>query len=208
MRAGLGSCALVLALGSLLAGCGTAPQTRLHSLMPAAAGAAAAIVVTTPEPQPWELLSVAVPAQVDQPQWLIRRADDSLVALEFERWVAPLTDEIRGALMQHIGAALVSAPLRPSAVGARFRISVDVTRLDAAIGRASRWEAAWALQRMGAAMPALRCQGQFEQPAMGGLAALAVAHRANVAKLGEVLAADLRRVAALPEGARAGCVAP
>ena len=61
---------------------------------------------------------------------------------------------------------------------------------------------------MGAAMPALRCQGQFEQPAMGGLAALAVAHRANVAKLGEVLAADLRRVAALPEGARAGCVAP
>ena len=208
MRAGLGSCALVLALGSLLTGCGTAPQTRLHSLMPAPAATAAAVVVTAPEPQAWELLSVAVPAQVDQPQWLVRRADDSLVALEFERWVAPLTDEIRGALMQHISAALVSAPLRPSAVGARFRISVDVTRLDAAIGRTSRWEAAWAMQRMGAAMPALRCQGQFEQSAAGGLPALAVAHRTNVAKLGEVLAADLRRVAALPEGARAGCVAP
>ena len=208
MRAGLVSCGVVIALGSLLAGCGTAPQTRLHSLMPAPAATAVAVVVTAPEPEAWELLSVAVPAQVDQPQWLVRRADDSLVALEFERWVAPLADEIRAALVLHISTALAAVPLRPSTVGPRWRISVDVTRLDAALGRASRWDATWALQHVGVAQPALRCHGQFEQAAAGGLPALAVAHRTNVAKLGEVLAADLRRVSALPEGARANCAAP
>jgi uncharacterized protein len=201
MKAGLAAFTLV----TMLAGCASAPQVRLHTLMPPPTAAApAAVRLAAAAPLRYELLSVGLPAQVDQPQWLVRRADDSLVVLEFERWAAPLTDEIRAALVHHIDAGLASTPL-PAAAGAGWRISLDITRLDAALGRVSRWDAAWTLQRAGAAQPLLRCRGQFEQPAGTGLAALASAHRANVAKLGEVLAADLRRVAVLPDNARADC---
>ena len=202
-----------LCLGIALAGCGTAPPTRLHSLLPApapAAAAAPAAAIGTPAAASWELAGVNVPAQVDQPQWLVRLADDSLVALEHDRWVAPLTDEIRGALVQHITAALQTAPLRNAVLAVpapRWRINVEVTRLDAAPGRYSRWDVAWTLQRVGATAPALRCRGVFEQAAAAGLPALAAAHRANMARLGDALAADLRRLSALPEGSRADCAA-
>lgn len=198
----------MLCLGMALIGCGTAPPTRLHSLLPSpAAASASATVISTPAAASWELAGISLPAQVDQPQWLVRLADDSLVSLEHDRWVAPLTDEIRGALAQHITAALQAAPLPNVVPAARWRMGVEVMRLDAAPGRYSRWDVAWTLQRAGAATPALRCRGVFEQAAAAGLPALAAAHRANVARLGATLAADLRRISTLPEGSRADCAA-
>jgi uncharacterized protein len=196
--------ALLLTVTALLLGaCASAPVTRLHSLLPPpAATGTSASAAAAPALPGWELASVTLPAQVDQPQWLVRLADDSLVLLEHERWVAPLGDEIRSALTSQMSAALATLPPGP-----RWRVNLDVTRLDAMLARFSRWEVTWTLQRAGAAQPTLHCRAAFEQAATGGLAALAVAHRANVARLGDVLAADIKRVWATPEGAHADCVA-
>ena len=46
----------------------------------------------------FELLPVSVPAQDDQPQLVIRQGGQGVALLQSERWIAPLGDEIRGAL--------------------------------------------------------------------------------------------------------------
>src|SRR6476620_1597845 len=77
----------VLALGA----CGTPPPTHFHSLMPlevaARPGAPAAGTVIVLE-------ATRMPAQVDQPQWLVQ-VGDSVALLEQERWASPLRDEFR-----------------------------------------------------------------------------------------------------------------
>jgi AcrR family transcriptional regulator len=101
--------AIGIAVLALLAGCGSAQPPRYHTLMPAPASTA-----RTPAPAgslAWEVLPVAVPAGVDQPQWVVRTVDGSLAVLEQERWIAPLGEEIRAAvadrLTQDIGTPAV-----------------------------------------------------------------------------------------------------
>ena len=63
-----------------LLACGTEPITRFHSLLPAPAVRATvtAPVAVTPL---WELLPLKVPAQLENPQWVVRLADDTIALL-------------------------------------------------------------------------------------------------------------------------------
>ena len=95
---------VALGLVALLGACSSVSPPRFHTLMPA-------LVSTTPTIAPagkvaWEVLPVAVPAQVDQPQWVVRAADGSLAVLELERWIAPLGEEIRAAVADRVTQAL------------------------------------------------------------------------------------------------------
>ena len=179
----------VAGMTALMVACASVPTVRLHSLLEP--GTAFTVAAAAPS---WELLTVTLPAQVDQPQWLVRGANGQPVVLEQERWVAPLGEEMRALLGQRIVAAAL--PITPQ----RWRIGVDVTRFDALWGRAAQLEATWTVQTLGgAATPVLRCRSSFEAAAAPDMTSLAAAHRANVARLGDVLAA------ALKQGASASC---
>ncbi len=159
-----------------LAGCASSATTRFHSLLPApVAGTAAAVASAPPR---WDL-SVQVPAQVDRPQWVLRGRDEALLVLEYERWIAPLADEIQAAVAER----LKSAPGGPG------RIALDVQRLDAAPGRFSRIEADWTLRLADGSTR--RCRAVVVEPAGESVAALAAAHRAAFARLGDSIAASL-----------------
>lgn len=185
----------MLAAVLLLAGCavGSGPPVRYHTLLAPPAGVAPAQA-----PQPWQLLPVAVPAQVDRPQWVVRTGDDSLAVLEQERWIAPLADEIAAALTDTLGRRL--GP--PSLAATAWRIRVDVQRFESMPGRLARIDVVWALQGPGATGVALSCGRAIEQSAAGGYPALAAAHRAALAQLGQEIAAA---VAALASGRTGGC---
>ena len=88
-------CLFAGALALALAGCASAPL-HYYTLVapPGAAGATAA-----PAPYPFELLPVSVPAQVDVPQLVVREGGQGMLPLQDQRWIAPLGDEIRGALV-------------------------------------------------------------------------------------------------------------
>ena len=88
--------ALALALALALGACSTPPALRLHTLMPDPAPPAEA----PGPPLAIQLGPVAVPAQVDQPQWLVRLPDGTLALLDNERWASPLRDELRAALRE------------------------------------------------------------------------------------------------------------
>src|SRR5215203_1903936 len=122
--------ALVLAV-TALAACGTQPPTHFHSLMPiepaARSGTAAASGVVV------RLDPIRVPAQVDQPQWLVRLGDDSMAVLEQERWASPLRDEFQQALLEEliVGQGAIDARTQPPTAGpASSRVAIDVRRFE------------------------------------------------------------------------------
>lgn len=193
--------AALAALG-LLGACSTsAPPTRLHSLMPAEptprapanAGRAPMAVVLEP---------IRLPAQVDQPQWLVRLPDDSLASLEQERWASPLRDELRQSLLEQLGArfAVVEGRSPVPQAAAPLRIALELRRFDSVPGSEARLDAAWTVA--GGTSPSLRCSLLVREPAPGGMAELAAAHRRAVARLADAIGASL---VAVPPAAAPAC---
>ena len=181
---------LLGAICCALAACGTEPALRFHSLLPAPGARASASSPAAVAPL-WELLPLKVPAQLENPQWVVRLADDTIALLEYDRWIAPLADEMRASVALRLTAALPAstpaiAPAKP------WRITVEVERFDAALGRAVQLEAGWLLQPGDATAPALRCRAVFVQPVSAGMPALADGQRAVVEALGDAVAVSLK----------------
>jgi uncharacterized lipoprotein YmbA len=191
--------AALLALGA----CSTSPPpTRLHTLMPAEptprdmAGAARGPVFVLLEP-------IRLPAQVDQPQWLVRLPDESLASLEQERWASPLGDELRQALLEQLAArfgVVEGRSAAPPRATAPLRVALELRRFDSLPGREARIEGAWTV----AGAAALRCSFFIREPAPGGTAELAAAHRRAVAQLAGAIGASL---VAMPPAAAPACPA-
>ena len=188
---GEGACLLAL----LLTACSTVPPTRFHTLMPPLEARATA---TAAPPAPWQLLPVTVPAQVDRPQLVLRSSDGSLAVLEQERWIAPLADELGGALTEALARRL-----GPPGTSDPWQIAVDVQRFESVPGKLARLDAAWSVRR-GSAAP-LRCLAMLEQPASADASSLAEAHRRAVQALGARIGAA---VAALQAGGTPACTPP
>lgn len=194
----------------LLAACASVPAVRFHSLLPVDAperdaSAGAGFVVT--------LGPVAVPSQVDQPQWLLRAADGSLTLLEQERWASPLRSELRAAVLDRWisrwGAAEASAApaaAAASAVAAASfiggRVLVDVTRFESLPGREARLEGRWSARSGAPGATTLSCRFVMRESVGDGMLALADGHRRAVNRLADEMA---RPLSALQRGETPGC---
>lgn len=175
-----------LALLALAACSASAPPVRLHTLMPAEPAARDA----GRAPFAIALEAIRLPAQVDQPQWLVRLPDDSLALLEQERWASPLGDEMRQALLEELAARYGAAEGRGMAGAPLLRVGVEVRRFDSIPGQEARIEASWTVAAAGAA-PLLRCEALLREPAGVGMATLAAAHRRAVVRLGDAIGDSL-----------------
>lgn len=182
--AALGAAALGLAA---IAGCASnAPPPRYHSLLPPPVQG---------EPPPpaaiapgWSALAVTVPAQVDRPQWVVRRPDGSLAVLDDELWAAPLADEFSAAIGERLLRAAPATMLTPGRPP--WRISVELQRFETVPQRGARIEAEWSL-RAADGSHGWRCHAEFEHPAAGSAQSLAEAHQAIAAALGDAVARSL-----------------
>ena len=171
---------LAAALAALvLAACASQPAHYYTLIAPAQAG----------QPAPaasfqFELLPVGIPAQVDQPQLVIRQGGQGAVPLGGERWIAPLADEVRGALSADLAQALHAqdATGLPSGGKPRLRIKVDLRRFDSAPGEYALIDAAWSVRQLqGDAM--LACTSQVREPVGPGYDALVEGHQRALAAL-------------------------
>ncbi len=179
---------------------------RLHTLMPAeiaphrndaAAGGAPIAIVLEP---------LRLPAQVDQPQWLVRLPDDSLAMLEQERWASPLRDEMREALLQELDArGVVEARGPAGSPPGRARVAIDVRRFESLPGREARIEGAWTILPGRPGSEPVRCDWLLREAATPGMPALAAAHRRAVVRLADAIA---DAVAALRRAGVPACPAP
>jgi len=206
MKPGVGtwhtSAVTLLAAAALLAGCAASKPERFHSLLaselapPAAAAGSTAIVV--------DMLPVSVPPMVDQPQWVLRAADDSLQVLEQERWAAPLRDELRTALLEQLVArwGAVDARSLPQAGPNVWQLRVDVQRFESVPGREARIESSWSvLPPRNAA--ALTCRSTVrESVSDASVLGLAAAHRRGVARLADEIG---KRLSPMQRGESVSC---
>lgn len=188
----------MIALAACLVACSSAQAPRYHTLL--AASQAQPVAPAAPPFEPaWELLPVGMPAQVEQPQLAVRAEDGTMALLEGERWVAPLTEEMRAALGDRLARVLGGDGRRGMAAArSGWRIRVDVRRFDSMPGRAVLLDAHWALLPADESLRPLRCETTIERPVPPGYPALSAAHREAAVQLAETIAATLRRRAGDP----------
>lgn len=192
-----------LTLGLLLAGCASAPL-HYYTLVAPAGGSEP---VAAASPLSFELMPVNVPAQVDQPQLVVREGGQGVALLGSERWIAPLADEVRGALSADLVRQLHGADLSGMAVGEkpRLRIKLDVRRFDSAPGAYALIDAAWSVRAAAGDSPAaLACTTRVREAVGPGYPALVQGHQRAIAQIAAQIATAAR---ALADGQKAACPA-
>lgn len=187
---------LALAVGA----CSSAPPIRYFTLVPAAG---AATVAPATQPFQFELLPVTVPAQVDLPQLVVRQGGQGVAVLQGQRWIAPLGDEVRGALssdLTHDFRAQDVSGLPAQGKGI-VRIKVDVRRFDSVPGSYAYIDAAWSVRPLRGGDP-LACTSRISETVGEGYDALVQGHQQAIARL----AGQIGAVAgALANGQSASC---
>jgi len=137
----------------------------------------------------------SLPAGIDTTQILVRTDDTELHVEELGRWVAPLGDELRGALVDALrhqyGIIVLDSPRHNDAPVPR--IDLTVRRFDIAEGRPITGSSVtlavdWALSNPGHEPGAsLNCQAEFRETSPGTVSGVVTAGQAAVLKLSRVL---------------------
>lgn len=182
----------VLGVLLALAACSSAP-THFYTLVPPAAGTADAAASA---PFLLDVMPVGVPAQVDQPQMVVRQGDGSVALLEGEQWIAPLGDEIRSAVAGELSRVLAAQDVHglPHAGGKPvYRVKLDVRRFDSVPGQYALVEAAWSVRKDDGG-PVLGCTGSAREPVGAGYDELVRGHQRALAALADRIAAAVRRM--------------
>ncbi|WP_201313312.1 PqiC family protein [Dyella sp. EPa41] len=193
----LGVALLALVVGA----CSSVPPIRYFTLVPAPA--TEATVAPSAQPFQFELLPVTVPAQVDQPQLVVRQGGQGVAVLQGQRWIAPLGDEVRGALSADLARDFHAQDITglPAQGKASVRIKVDVRRFDSVPGSYAYLDAAWSVRSLKGGEP-LACMSRISETVGEGYDALVQGHQQAVAHLAGQIGAV---AAALAGGQPASC---
>jgi uncharacterized lipoprotein YmbA len=154
------------------------------------------------------LLPVCVPAQVDQPQLVVREGGQGVALLSGERWIAPLGDEIRDALSADLARELHSQDVggQPDNAKPRLRIKLDLRRFDSAPGSYALIEGSWSVRLLQGSHPAaLVCTSRVSEAVGPGYDALVAGHQRALGQLAMQIATVART---LGNGQAASCPAP
>lgn len=183
----------LLGAGVLLAlsGCASAPVHYYTLVAPADTMSSG----HGPASLPFELLPVSVPAQVDQPQLVVREGAQGVALLEGERWIAPLANEVRDALSADLARSLNSRDVsgmvgndKPS-----MRIKLDLRRFDSQLGRYAMIEGAWSVRLLHAEHPAsISCTSRISEPVGTSYPALVQGYQQAINQLATQIAAAAR----------------
>ncbi|WPO97760.1 PqiC family protein [Pseudomonas sp. HR96] len=195
-RSLLRSAALSLAVISLTA-CSTV-TTRYYTLAPTDNQAPAPAGAATFQ---FEMASVRMPVQVDQPQLVVRQSTGTLSILENDRWGAPLADEFHDALTRQLETRLGTRDLAgmPKQAGRPVvTLRTDVRRFDSLPGSYALVDAVWSLSLRsdGQARRTLTCSSVIRQPSGVAIADLVLAHQQVIGQLATVMANTAKRFAA------------
>jgi uncharacterized lipoprotein YmbA len=170
------------------------PPLHYYTLVPPAPtmGSAESSVVFQ-----FELLPVGIPAQVDQPQLVIRQGKQGVTILNGERWIAPLADEVRSALSTYLAREMNTQDVSglPVSDRPRLRLKVDLRRFDSVLNNYALIETSWSLRLMRGGATVI-CTSRIRQPVGPGYDALVQGHQEALRQLAGQIA-QVARVAAV-----------
>jgi len=183
--------AAAVVVAASLASCASAP-TNFYTLQHGR-GTTAQAPVAAP-PFLIDVLPVAVPAEVDQPQLLVRQSEQRVAVLDGEHWAAPLAAELRDALaadlVDTLGTRDVHGLARASSTPV-YRIQVEVRRFDSWPGRHALIDADWTI-RGDADLALVTCASHASEDVGPGYDALVQGHQRALARLAADIATVLR----------------
>jgi uncharacterized lipoprotein YmbA len=167
------------------AGCASA-TSRFYSL--SAAGAPAA----TPSTLSVAVGPVSVPAAVDRPQFVVSTGPNQVRLDEFNRWAAPLQNDISRVVAENLvamlGTPLVTLSAQTLSAAADYRAVIEVQSFDSALGDATTLDAVWTVRRTRDGKSQTG-RTTVREPAPGNsYEALAAAHSRGVARLSRDIA--------------------
>jgi uncharacterized protein len=189
---------ILCVLVAWLAGCGSSRQAQFYTLSPVPAPAAAPLADCSVSVGP-----VSVPDVVDRQQIVIRTGPNQVIMDEFNRWASPLRGDIARVVAENLvsmlGTPQITVFPQTSAVGADYRVAVDVLRFDSAPGGAATLDALWTIR---SSKPEETRSGRtsVSEPAQGGgYNALVAAHSRALGKMSTDIATTIREMQARPK---------
>ena len=158
---------------ALLVGACASPEPTLHTL-----SARPEATDTSRFQRAFRLSGVRVPDRLDKPQIVLRTSDSEVVALEQQRWAAPVGSELRDALSANLATTLSAVDVGSAAAPAGvplYRIGAEMRSYDARPGQGVTALVTWRVSRdaaaQGASTAALTCQTMLALPVSGPSAA-------------------------------------
>jgi hypothetical protein len=137
---------------------------------------------------------VSIPAEVDRPQFTVQVAPNRVAVDEFNRWAAPLADNITRAVAGDL-AALLGTPRVAGIATANFnpdyRVAIDIRKFESLPGKSVQVEAIWVIRKT-AGSPVTGITQTTEPVSGDGFDALAAAHSRALAKVSADIAAAIR----------------
>ncbi|MCC7327036.1 MAG: membrane integrity-associated transporter subunit PqiC [Burkholderiales bacterium] len=184
---------------ALVAGCASTPPSRYYTLSGAAAAqrpAAGPAVAVGP---------VTIPAVVDRPEIVVTVGDHEVWLDEFNRWAAPLSDNIALAVAENLTAKLNTSRVTLYATTAlaqvQFQVTIDVQRFESAPGSHALLDAVYTVRRLPDGATASGRTTVRETVADRGYDALAAAHSRALGRLSADVAGAIGTMEAVPAAA-------
>ena len=180
----------VCILVALAAGCASTPASRFYTLR-AASGPAA-----TPSNLSIAVGPVSVPAVVDRPQIVVNMGPNQVRLEEFNRWAAPLQNNIARVVADNLvlmlGTARVTLSAQTLSADADYRAAIEVQSFESAPGEAAMLDAVWTVRRTKDGKAGTGRTTVREMAQEKGYDALAAAHSRALARLSADIAAAVR----------------
>lgn len=142
---------------------------------------------------------VTVPAEVDRPQFTVQVAPNRVAVDEFNRWAAPLNDNIARAVAGDLATLLGTTRVATGSLASfnpDYRVSLQIQKFETVPGKSVQIEAVWVV-RKSAGNVSLSGRTVASEPATGDFDALAAAHSRALAKVSRDIAAAIRSDAAV-----------
>jgi uncharacterized lipoprotein YmbA len=176
----------------VFAGCKSAPS-RFYTLNATAISTGAADA-------PFAVLvgPVTVPAEVNRPQFTVQVAPNRVAVDEFNRWAAPLDENIAGVVAADLSILLGTPRVAAGSLvnfAPDYRVSLDIQKFETVPSKSVQIEALWVIRKSAGGVT-LSGRTIAGEPVTGDYAALAAAHSRALAKISGDIAAALRAGAA------------
>ena len=167
----------------LAVGCTSTPPSRFYTLRaasdPVAPSSSLSIAVGP----------VTVPAVVDRPQIVVNAGANQVRVDDFNRWAAPLQNNIARVVADNLVAMLGTPRVTLSNIDADYRAAIEVQSFESSLGEAAMLDAVWFVRRSKDGRTETGRTAVRESVQEKSYDALAAAHSRAVARLSRDLAA-------------------
>ena len=185
--------ALVVGCGlvAMAVGCGSSPEhfyTLSSTATPSSAASKLSIAVGP----------VSIPAAVDRPQIVVNTSANQVSIDDFNRWAAPLQDNITRVVAENL-VVLLGTPrvtLFPPALNSDvdYRVQIEIRTFESTQGKSASLDAVWTVRRTKDGRIETGRTSVREPISDGSFDALAAAHSRGVAKLSQDIADAVREL--------------